>query len=126
MMSLKSWICYKYVYYKIFFKFIHYQLIQYLYSTVSHLGHGNLEITYILHSKIYKIKTKIKKGPNKIVSIRNRNYENVTENVLMYMGPNEDFHGQDVTPSDLGFDGLYFIFRNKHGKYFSSNQIIHI
>lgn len=85
-----------------------------LYQKLNHTlimnGKDSFELRYLLHDRLYKIKIRSKRGPN-LIRIQDETGADRTDDVLAYLGPNHDCHGQKLTPRDLGYTKLIF-----HGK----------
>lgn len=69
-------------------------------------------VSYTYKGNPYKIMLKTKRGPTTIQSIHDTHGNDVSERVKQYLGPNEDCHGLDVTPHDIGYSGLSLHFFN--------------
>jgi len=121
-----NWWKQNYIIVKIFMKYMYLKLLQNMYITVSHLYKNTYEVQYILHDKIYKIRTHVKRGPSKIIQILDHLDDDVTEDVRSYLGPNEDFHGQFICPHDIGYENLYIFLRNGDTLSFKENDVIRI
>lgn len=107
-----EWWKQKYIVVKIMMKFFYLKCLQNIYLTVSHLHKNNYEIQYVLHDKLYRIRTKVKRGPSKIVYILDHMDKDITEEIRSYMGPNEDFHGMSICPRDIGYEQIVIFLRN--------------
>jgi len=56
---------------------------------------------------------KKKRGPPRLLCATNEEGDNVTETVMGYLGPNEDFHGGvALSPSDMGLGAMTILLRN--------------
>lgn len=101
-----EWWKQKYVLAKVFLKYVYLIVWQRMNQTVLHVHKNVYEIQYALHDHVYKVRTRVRRGPSNIIQILNHQGEDVTDEVRTYLGPNEDFHGQCMTPNDLGFEEL--------------------
>lgn len=72
------------------------------------LGNHFVEVPYLMNNSWYKIPIPrhIKKTPT-VVKVMSGD-EDVTTKIREYLGPNEDFHQQLLTPKDLGYHELKF------------------
>lgn len=66
---------------------------------------GKYEVTFFIDSIEYKMIFKKKRGPPSILSFEHEG-KDVTEEIVKYMGPSNNFYGIPTTPSMLGFDTL--------------------
>jgi len=119
-----EWWKQKYLVLKIMFKYAYLKLIQNIYITVSHLHKNTYEIQYVLHDKIYKIRTNVRRGPSKIIYILDDLDRDITDEVRSYMGPNEDFHGNKMCPRDIGYELIYVVLRNDQQIMFKKDEPI--
>lgn len=74
----------------------------------------NLHVKYYKNYKPYIIILKNNTN-NKIfdINIYDDNDNNITEKIKPYMGFNNDFHGLNITPKDLGYSKLIFDINEK-------------
>lgn len=119
-----EWWKQKWIVVKILAKYCYLKLIQHMYLTVVHLHKNTYEIQYILHDKIYRVRTKVKRGPSKIIQILDHLDNDITDEVRSYLGPNEDFHGQSVCPQDMGYERVYLCLRNGDQVGFDAHEPI--
>lgn len=93
---------------KLIFQAIYISFIQYMNSSVKHIDNKTSELTYVINGRIYKMIIIRKRGPSPILQISN-NFENdVTDQILPYMGPQYDWHGNKFTPEFFGYSSLTF------------------
>lgn len=82
-------------------------------------------VSYTYKGNPYKLLFRTKRGPMKIQSIYNGDND-VTDIVKQYLGPNEDCHGLNVTPHDIGYDGLIFKLFNGEERLISDKEFIKV
>lgn len=92
---------------------------------------NNYEINYSIDSKAYCIRVKKKSGPSSIImatdeKVTNNETTDVTDKIVSYLGPNEDFHGYQTKPSDLNFEKLTLMYSNGEEKVFEKDDYITI
>ena len=119
-----EWWKQRWLVFKIVAKYCYLQFLQHIYITVIHLHKNTYEIQYVLHDKIYKVRTKVRRGPPRIVQILDHLDNDITDEVQSYLGPNEDFHGQCICPQDMGYERVYFCFRNGNKIGFDTQEPI--
>ena len=71
-------------------------LLQYLNSSVIRLGTNQYIITYVVNGKLYRLLVKPKRGPSPVIQVINEEQEDVTSEVLPYMGPCYNWHNNDM------------------------------
>lgn len=93
----------------------------------------NYEINFVIDSKIYCFRVKKKRGPGNVIFATENKIENgveidndVSDKLISYMGPNEDFYGIPTTPSELGLEKINVILSNGDERTFEPNKIIHV
>lgn len=71
-------------------------------------------IEYYYREKLYKILSKVPRGPSrrKITNILNNENDSVLEKIAPFMGPLENWHNIEYTCSDFGEKKLNFIFND--------------
>jgi len=80
------------------------------------------DLTYTHNGVPYKVVVPVRRGPRYIDRVHNEHGHDVTDTVLPYSGPSEDFHKQTLTPEDLGHARLTFHFRNGETRVFSTGD----
>jgi len=99
-------------------------LIQYLNKSLIKIDKNNYELTYVINGKLYRILVKIKRGPNPILQIISESSEDVTDIISPYIGPQYNWHGNKLTPANLGYKTLIFELSDSTEKIYSESQII--
>jgi hypothetical protein len=93
-----------------------YTISQKLNQNVERVDKHTYIVKYLLAGQLYKIRIKAKKGMPPVEKIKNEKGEIVTEEVMMYAGPNFDWHSHTYTPTSLGYESLKFY-------YFTTEEI---
>ena len=99
-------------------------LAQKMNNSVKILRMGVYEVSYTLRGKMYKIIIVKRNGPCPILQINNENYEDITQKVLPYMGPNYDWHGAKFTPEFFGCHSMNFELSNGETFIYKRDQHI--
>lgn len=73
--------------------------LQWTNNSIEFLNKKDISVSYILHGKLYKVLLKYKKGPEVVLLVTDENNEDVTDLVVPYMGPNNDWHHNIFKPS---------------------------
>jgi len=95
-------------------------LLHYLDNSLTKIDKNKYELKYVINGKLYKKIIKPNRGPIPVISVANEIGYDVTEEILPYMGPNNDFHNEKFTPKFFGYDKLVFEMLN--GNIFSFNS----
>jgi len=88
------------------------------------LNKKDISISYILNGKLYKVLVKAKKGPNLVLLVTDENDEDVTDTVVPYLGPNNDWHHNIFKPQFWNKKSLCFELSSGEMKSFLENQDI--
>lgn len=90
------------------------------------MHHKYYVINYPYGIKWYKIIVPRNRSPCIIDTIHDENDNNITNDILQYMGPCHNFHGKEMTPNLLGYSELHII--NIYGEkvVYKNNDIIDI
>lgn len=83
-------------------------ITQYVFHNSTRKGKNLYEIEYSIHCQRYRMLVRFRPGPRRIRKFTLRHdddhEEDVTDTVMPYFGPNQDFHGTVYTPRDFGFE----------------------
>jgi hypothetical protein len=126
MAAIWSWAKKMYTYGKVLGIFLLIKATQKLNKTVMIEGNGKYEIQYILHDKIYRIRTKHRRGPKKIEKVEDETGKDITDRFFSYLGPNLDFHGNPMSPHDLSYQSVRIHYRNGNSVYIEGDCKIHM
>ncbi len=66
------------------------------------VGRHHVEVRYKFRDQEYKFRSRVKRGASMPITVLANDLD-VTEELLPYVGPGEDFHGITYTPSDFGY-----------------------
>lgn len=104
------------------------QFVQYInrISTETSFQRNTVIISYVLNGHLYKIPIKYSKGPKKIVKITDEYHQDVTLEILPYLGPHQDWHGKNFTPVFWGKNKLHFHLHTEHVKSFEKDENIQV
>lgn len=69
------------------------------------VGRSHVEVRYVFRDTEYKIRSRVKRGASMPITVL-ANGNDVTEELLPYVGPGEDFHGITYTPADFGYPSV--------------------
>lgn len=99
-------------------------------SKIKHVSKKTAEISYYSGTKKYNLRMPKRRGPRKIISVitmTDDSRDDITEEILTFLGPSHDFHSIPTTPRMLGYDNLFVIYRGKaEGVRYESNDIVQV
>ena len=102
-----------------------FRFLQWLNNSLNYRNDKTLELTYTYKEKLYKIITETGKGPSRILSVEDEKGVNITNTVLPYFGPNQDWHGREFKPVFWNCEKLIFELTNtSEKKIFDKNDTI--
>ena len=101
-------------------------LLQYLNSTIVHIGGNKYLVKYIIKGKTYKMIVKLRRGPKRVMMVSDKNQEDVSHLIIPYLGPEEDFHGKTYTPTFFKKDELVFEMSNGSELIFGKSDSINL
>lgn len=93
---------------KMILKALYISLIQYLNQTIIKLDKNMYEKTYVVNGKMYKMIIMPSRGPSPVLQISNEKNEDVTEDILAYLGPEHNWHYTYFTPKFFNYESLTF------------------
>jgi hypothetical protein len=96
--------------------------LQWLNSSLKKIDRNTYEISYIINGKLYKMRVKPQKGPKPVLQVIDECSEDVTTEVLQYLGPNYDWHNSNLSPKILGFESLTFECSDGEEAIFTKNE----
>lgn len=78
-------------------------------SRIFHIfGKQFIDLNYTIYGKTYTYRLKVDNNPIFMRDIRviDGNGNDITSNIVRYMGPNYDFHNTKYTPLDFGYNQI--------------------
>jgi hypothetical protein len=98
-----AWISLKMVLHTLYIAFL-----QYMNNSTVKLDRKTYQVSYVINGKLYVMVVVPKRGPTPVLQISDDDQNDVTEQVLPYMGPQYDWHGTRLTPQFFGHKTLTF------------------
>ena len=105
-------------------KALYRNFIQWATSSVVVIDKNTVEITYVVGGKMFKMVTKIPRGPRSVLMVIDENDEDVTDLVFAYTGPKGDWHGQPFTPAFFKRKSLAFEMADGRELTFEGDAVI--
>jgi len=99
-------------------------LNQYLNNSIEPLDGNRYLVSYIIKGNIYKMIVKLKRGPRVVLLVSDETQNDVSDVIFPYLGPDENFHGDNYTPSLFGKEELIFELSNGTEKIFRNDEHI--
>lgn len=95
-------------------------------TELKEIGKGTYALAYHYRGKEYKVFLRFRRGPKQISMIVDENEDDVTDAVTPFLGPDEQAHGQHLTPHDLGYEELTLVRLDDTFITFKSEDAIHL
>lgn len=102
------------------------QFLQWLNNSIVPLGKDRFALSYVINNRTYTILVYKRKGPRRVMIIYDEQENDVTELILPYLGPNEDFHQDKFTPAFWHRDKLIFEIADGTRLTFQRDDIISV
>lgn len=99
-------------------------ILQNINNTIVKIDKNKYRITYIIEGKVYKMILKTNRGPKKVLLIYDENQEDVSDLILPYLGPQENWHGDVYTPKFFTKNELTFELSCGDQRVFSGDDIM--
>jgi hypothetical protein len=94
--------------FKLIFQAIWISLLQRVNKTIKKLNKNKYELTYIIEGKMYKLVVNVTRGPSPVLQIINDTNDDVTSQIMPYLGPSYNWHNTPFTPEFFGLESLTF------------------
>ena len=82
---------------KLLCQVLYLSFLQYMNSSLIRLGRNAFLVTYTINGKIYKMIVRPVRGPSPVLQVISDNEEDITLQVLPYLGPRYDWHKTNVS-----------------------------
>ena len=89
-------------------KMLYLNFIQYLNNSVKKIGKNMYEVSYVVNGKFYKMIVSPTRGPVQILQVTDQDNNDITDEILSYVGPRYDWHNTKFTPNFWGYKSLTF------------------
>ena len=103
-------------------KALYLSFIQYMNNSVRKLDNKVFEVSYIINGKIYKIWVQPKKGPSLVLQVSDENQEDITDEIIPYLGPCNNWHGRLFSSKDFKKKSLTFELSNGEERTFEDGD----
>lgn len=103
-------------------------MYQKIYKNLVVVKKNEYDIHYVYHGQLYKIKCKHNCGPQaiQILMITNEKLEDITKEIISYMGPKYNFHNLSYCPGDFKMKEMSFYLSNGDIVNFTEKEYIKI
>lgn len=95
-------------------------------NSIEHIDHKTVVFSYVLNGKLYRMVVRPRRGPTNVLLVVDDQSNDVSDDVLPFMGPNQDWHGKEFTPSFWHNKSLTFELATGEQKTFTEHQKIEL
>lgn len=95
-------------------------------TTLTRVGMHDYNLAYTYKGIQYVIFLRFKKGPRRVESVKDMDGNDVSDQVVPYLGPDESCHHQPITPANIGFPELHVTLLDGTVNSFGEDDIISI
>ena len=107
-------------------KALYLSALQYFNNSVKRINKNTYEISYLVNGKTFKMLVTPIKGPSRVLQVSDENKEDVTELVLPFLGPRNDWHGRTFTSKDFKRKTLTFELGDGEEKTFEEEEALSV
>lgn len=109
---------------KMLLQALYQSIIQYLDNSVKKIDKNKYELRYTINGKLYKMIITPVRGPIPIVSVKNEKNEDITDEVIPYLGHKNDWNGYKYYPIFFNSTELKIELINGETKIFNNSETI--
>jgi hypothetical protein len=95
-------------------------------NTIEHIDKKRAVINYVLNGRHYKMVVRDRKGPHDVLLVHDEDNNDITDLVLPYLGPNDDWHKTSFTPAFWDKNKISFELTSGDSKSFYRDDVINI
>jgi len=122
----KSKIIINFISFNMVLKSLYLSFIQYMNNSVIKLDKNKYQVSYIINGKLYKMIVTPSRGPMPILCITDKYENDITEKIIPYLGPNNDWHNKKFYPDFFNEELLIIELSNGEKKIFNHSETIEI
>jgi hypothetical protein len=109
---------------KIIMYILYMSLVQYLYTSIVKIDNNTYILSYVIEGKLYKMKILYKRGPRRVLQISDDNMNNLTDEIIPFMGTQNDWNKIEYTPASFNCNSLTFQLSDSMEYTFERNDVI--
>ena len=109
--------------FKIISKMLWLMFLQWLNNSIEKIDRKTSVLTYVYAGRKYKLLIRPKRGPSPILQVSNEKSEDLTDEIMPYLGPKYNWHGDSFNPKFFGCESLTFECANGKSEIFKNEEI---
>lgn len=95
-------------------------------NSIEHIDHKTAIVSYVLNGKLYRMVVRPRRGPTNVLLVTDEDHSDLSDLILPFMGPNQDWHNRQFTPDFWGKKSLSFELSTGDQKTFYQHDKIEI
>lgn len=100
--------------------------LQWSNNTICKIDAKTVVVSYVLNGRLYKLVVTPRKGPNNVLLVLDNDNNDISDLVLPYMGPNQDWHRKEFTPYFWNKKSITFELSTGEQKTFTEHDTIEL
>lgn len=101
-----------------------FDFVQRINNSITRLDKNTSVMTYTLDGRLYKMVLEHRKGPSLVLLVSDENGDDITTEVVPFLGPKRDWHKREFTPKFWNKETLEFELSNGENKEFRNDDVI--
>lgn len=97
---------------------------QKLYKTVKQVSKTVYTVTFSIRSQTYIFPVSVIREPSPVLQVINDKSEDITDEILQYMGPAYNWFGHEYSPAFFNYEEMTFELANSQSVTFYKNEIL--
>jgi hypothetical protein len=106
-------------------EYVQHQTRKYLFPPVTRRGR-NFIVNYSIGMSEYSLLLPRVRRNNRVGDVADADGKSVMADIARFLGPADDFHGRKVTPRDLGYPWLHFVFIDGSERAWEEDEVIEL
>lgn len=102
------------------------KFLQWSNNSIQYIDNKTVIVSYVLQGKMYKLVLKPRKGPNNVLLVFDEENNDISDLVLPFIGPNQDWHKREFTPNFWKKKSMCFELSTGEQKTFSEHDTIEL
>ena len=110
----------------VFRKKLWFNFLQRINNSITRVDKNTSILTYTLDGRLYKTVLDHRKGPSLVLLVTDETGEDLTSEVVPFLGPKRDWHRRDFTPKFWNKELLEFELSTGENKEFQNDEVIRL
>ena len=102
------------------------QLCQKFNKTIRKVDKNLYEVCYVINGVYYTMIVKPKRGPRSVIEVVDEDDNDLTSELISYLGPSENFHGYELTPKYFKAKKMTFSMASGEEVNFDEDEVLRV